>query len=331
MKRKPKILAGKVPRASELKHGNLPSIFGSRLMNPNKKKHAPGLGKHSSKPARPAAARALKGISTPRFWLLLFVGGAVLGLVAFISIRHYRQPTHNKDQASPRPSATATSLTQTMAAAAATNAASRSGTNEVRHEEGESTLSGTEIAVGLLNQGNELLAQGKPDEAVKEYEHSLRHDPGSEDTHYNLAIALAKLGRDEEAVQHYKEALRILPDYAEAHNNLGNVLVKRGNFAEAVEHFNEALNLNPDSASTQNNLGTALARQGKLTDATIHFAKAVQLMPAYLDAHYNLGNAYVAQGRVDEAIEEFQEALRLQPDFAPALRALGKARQKKSR
>lgn len=191
-----------------------------------------------------------------------------------------------------------------------------------------SAMSEAERAVGLLNIGNELLAEGKIDEAIEQYKHSLLHDPGSEDTHYNMGLALARAGRLDEAIAHYKEALRILPDYAEAHNNLGNILAKQNKLEEAMDHFNKALEVNPDYASAHNNLGTALARQGKITDATVHFAKAVSITPDYVDARYNLATAYLNQRRNAEALAELNEILRINPGFGPARRALAALQQK---
>lgn len=195
---------------------------------------------------------------------------------------------------------------------------------EHNHADEGSSMSEAEKAVGLLTLGNEVLAEGKIDEAIGHYRHALAHDPGSEDTHYNLAIALAQAGRIEESIEHYQEALRILPDYAEAHNNLGNLLSKQGKLDDAIKHFEQALEVNPDSASAHNNLGTALAKRGKITDATVHFAQAVYLMPEYSDARYNLATAYITQGRIGEAATELKELLQRDPQFEPAVRALAK-------
>lgn len=192
-------------------------------------------------------------------------------------------------------------------------------------------LGGVEEAVQLLTQGNELLRQDKLPEAVAAYEAALKKDPESEDTHYNLAFALAKLGRTDEAIAHYQEALRILPDYAEAHNNLGNLLVKVGRLDEAVAHFHEAITVFPEYAAAHNNLGRALGQQGKVNEAILKFRKAIELQPDYLEAHFNLGNAYLLQGRPDEAIQQFETVLRLQPGFEPARRGLAKALQQRAR
>lgn len=267
--------------------------------------------------------------SASRRKLLLPTAIVVLIVVGFVAF--YKQPAPQRG--------TLTSAHEKASGLATNGGAGSSGTrmgsdivstNAFNHPQEEETISDPEIAVHLLNQGNELLNQERTEEAVETFRRALEHDPGSEDTHYNIAIALARLGREGEAIVHYEETLRIFPDYAEAHNNLGNLLVKQSKFAEAIKHFDESLEINPDSASTRNNIGKALALQGKITEATLHFAKAAQMIPDYLEAHYNLGNAYFALGRTDEAIAEFTTALKLQPGFVPAVQALTKAQQKRA-
>ncbi|MEK7677935.1 MAG: tetratricopeptide repeat protein [Verrucomicrobiota bacterium] len=203
-------------------------------------------------------------------------------------------------------------------------------TNVTPSAQKPATEADPEAVVNLLAEGNESLHQGKLAEAIAKYNEALRLNPDDEDTHFNLAIALARAGRNEEAKQHYEEALRILPDYAEVHNNLGNLLLKENKFAEALAHFEAALKSMPEHASAHNNLGTALGHQGKINEAIPHFAEAIRIQPNYLEARVNLGNAYLLQGRVNEAMAESLEVLRLQPSFEPASRLLDKARQKAS-
>ncbi|MBI4664298.1 MAG: tetratricopeptide repeat protein [Verrucomicrobia bacterium] len=299
-------------------------------MSRNQKRRDRRSGKPSDGPNFRPPAKAGQRKGGLGLCLAVIAGAIALATLAFVFIRLKPGLTPGASRDSGSAGVGSIEAPQARAARSGTNAPFSSNPDPAGHAEDERGLSEAELAVNHLTRGNELLAQGKTEEAVQAFERSLKYDAGSEDTHYNLAIALARLGREDEAIQHYKESLKILPDYAEAHNNLGNLLVKRGQFDEAVEHFNEGLIVNPDSASTHNNLGRALAQLGKITDATIHFAKAIQLMPKYVEAHYNLGNAYVTQGRIDEALEQFQETLRIQPDFTPALRALAKAQQRKN-
>lgn len=295
-------------------------------MKRHKKRHHQPSQKHSADPASRSVNGSAKGGG-------LFLGiGAVLvaglaAIVAFYPKGTRSAPAQAPSQIASQPATNSMTPASPHDTGLATNQVAD---HEHDHSGLDPNMNDTEIAVGLLSRGNEALSQGKLEEAIADYRHALKHDPGSEDIHYNLGIALGRIGSDEEAITHYLEAIRILPDYAEAHNNLGNLLVKQGKYDDALDHFQIALDVNPESASTHNNIGTALARKGKITEATVHFAKAAYLQPAYLEARFNLANAYTTQGRLREAIEEYTEVLRIQPDFTPAMQALAKVRNRQA-
>jgi Flp pilus assembly protein TadD len=198
-------------------------------------------------------------------------------------------------------------------------------TNKLAAETGEDRV------VALVTEGNQFLARGDYAEAAHRFEQAVALEPGDEDLHYNLAIALGKLGKTEEAKKHYAEALQLFPDYGDAHNNFGNLLMIEKKPAEAVDHFREAVRIMPENASFHNNLGTALSLQGKTVDAIGEYAAAVKLKPDYVEARVNLANACLAHGQVEEALAQVNEALRVKPDFEPAIQTLARVRQKQLR
>ena len=179
-----------------------------------------------------------------------------------------------------------------------------------------------EALSALVNRGNELLAQGKPAEAIEILAEAAQTNPEDEDVHYDLGLALTRLGKFEEAIQQYREALRIFPEYVEALNNLGNVLMRTGRRDEAIPHFESALKIMPDYAAAHNNLGTALQKLGRTKDALLHFRQAAKLNPDYWEAHFNVATACLQQGELVEARNEFETVLRLRPNFPPAQSAL---------
>src|SRR5690348_8019358 len=103
------------------------------------------------------------------------------------------------------------------------------------------TLTDTEKAAFYQNLGSQLLQKQRYGDAIAQYRTAVKLNPEDEDTHYNLALALAKGGDQEGAKKEYLEALRIYPDYPEAHNNLGNLLLAEGKLEDAVTHFKAAL------------------------------------------------------------------------------------------
>jgi tetratricopeptide (TPR) repeat protein len=180
----------------------------------------------------------------------------------------------------------------------------------------------------LVNRGNALLEEGKPEQALQLLSEALQMNPADEDVHYDLGLTFARLGKLENARQHYEEALRLYPQYVEAHNNLGNLLMRQGRSAEAIEHFETAIKIMPDYASAHNNLGTALQRSGLTNEALLHFEQAAKINPDYWEAHFNVATSCLAAGKLSEAGGELKTVLRLKPDFQPAKEILAEVQSR---
>ena len=172
------------------------------------------------------------------------------------------------------------------------------------------------------NRANDLAAQGKTAEAVKEYNLAVEAKPDYADAHYNLALALAKQGRMAEAILHYRATIKAQPDYALAHNNLANALSAQGKLDEAVLHYKLALQARPALAEAHYNLANALAAQGKLDEAVLHYNLTLKARPDLAPAYNNLANALARQGRLEEAVRSYRQALKLNPGYTQAARNL---------
>jgi tetratricopeptide (TPR) repeat protein len=173
-----------------------------------------------------------------------------------------------------------------------------------------------------IELGSAFMAQGKPDEAIRQYQQALRLKPEHPLVHYNLGNAFLAQGQTDEAIRQFQEALRLKPDYAKAHNNLGNALARKGQVDEAISQLEEAIRLAPKEADAYYNLANAFVRKGQVDMAIRLYEEAIRLKPDDADAHCNLGVALYRTGRNAEAVGQFREALRLKPDYADARRNL---------
>ena len=173
------------------------------------------------------------------------------------------------------------------------------------------------------NLGFYLSRQGRMDEAMTNYEASLKINPNYADALNNLGHALAERKQFAAAIGHYRAALRNSPNNVEIHNNLGNALAETGDTEGALAEYRFVLERNPEHADAHNNLGIALAMKGQVNEAIAHFNRALRAKPTDAGAHGNLGNAFAAQRKFDEAIGHYREALRLSPYDAQSRNNLG--------
>jgi len=159
-----------------------------------------------------------------------------------------------------------------------------------------------------------LWRRGKVEEAIEHYDRALKIKPDFAEAHYNLGLALAQIGKASEAIGHYEQAIRIWPGFAEAHYSLALALAQLGKTHEAIGHYQQALRLKPDYPEAHNNLGNILLQEGRMTEAIVQFEQALHFKPDFAEAHANLGNALLRTGRALEAIQHYEQALRLTPN-----------------
>lgn len=174
------------------------------------------------------------------------------------------------------------------------------------------------------NLGNVLLAKGKTEEAINQFQEALRLKPDEAMTHFDYGNALKTQGKLDQAAREYREAVRLHPAYAEAHNNLG---VTEGATDDAISQYLLAIQYEPDYGDAYHNLGFALEARGRTDEAISQYRQALAIQPDFAEAHFDLGNALMGEGRLDEAITEFREALRFKPNYGAARQNLGNALQ----
>ncbi len=219
----------------------------------------------------------------------------------------------------------------------------------------------SDLPEGMNGLGLSLAAQGKIDEAVREFKAALRLNPSFSAARVDLAVTLANQGKIPEAMAEYrtvlqrdtnnvaarinlakllasqnktnqamillKEALVLKPDEPVANFDLANELVAQDRRAEALPYYQAAVRAKPDFAEARFNLAMELARAGNFAEALPQLAEVVRLQPDFVNARFNYGIALAKEHRYAEAVEQFQETLQRQPDHAAAKAALERARK----
>ncbi|MCS6835077.1 MAG: tetratricopeptide repeat protein [Anaerolineae bacterium] len=111
------------------------------------------------------------------------------------------------------------------------------------------------------NAANELLRQGRAQEALRAYQAAQVVQPDQPVYYFNAAAALAELGQSEtaalalrQAIQRGDEALQ-----ANAHYNLGNLYLAQADYPSAIQAYQQAILLRPDFEDARFNLELALS------------------------------------------------------------------------
>lgn len=171
------------------------------------------------------------------------------------------------------------------------------------------------------NLGMEYLVQGKPDDALKQFDLALaiRSDPR---TKVNRASALLRKGMTDAAMKEYEEVVRLAPDLPDGHYGIGNIHRSAGRLHEAVIGYKRALAADPTYTNALNNLGAVYIQLQEWDKAIATLQKSIELHPEFAASYYNLAGAYERSGMKAEAEAAYREAIRLEPEDADALASL---------
>jgi Flp pilus assembly protein TadD len=172
--------------------------------------------------------------------------------------------------------------------------------------------SATEVAQNAL--GQELLRQGRRDEAIEHFQTALRIRPGFLDAESNLGIMLLQEGKVDDAIIHFRRVLASNPQLAKGHFDMGSALLQKEEPNEASGEFQKAVELKPDYAEAHNNLAITLFQSGRADEAINHWQRSLALAPGNAETHNNLAVALLQKGQIREAISHWQKALQFQSD-----------------
>lgn len=195
---------------------------------------------------------------------------------------------------------------------------------------------GPGAAKAAIDRAGVLLAQGRYEQAQREYAAASTADPASNEAQAGVIAArgLGKLqaGQTQPAVDDLLASLNIHP-LPEAYEGLGRIYAANATRGPAIEMFSKAIALRPTYAQAY--LGRAEARRERATPLrdTAELQQAVEDYRAVLvaksdlpEALFGLGVARFALNDYAGAVESFDGALLARPIFVDARYARARAR-----
>ena len=204
-----------------------------------------------------------------------------------------------------------------------------------------------EVELEQLATANELVAQGRFDEALQDFTEIVEEE--------NESLAWFNKGMDYlhhqkygKAIIAFNKAVALNSMYAEAYKGMAHaykgkgdianyqafldtsaeILALQDRLAELRELFAEILDANPNAINPYNSLGIDLRKKGDYPGAMHAYAQALALTPKDENLRYNIAKACIFAKDNAQAIEHLEVALIIRDPFPEAAQLLAKLRAK---
>lgn len=129
-----------------------------------------------------------------------------------------------------------------------------------------------------LNMGASLVEKARYEEAEPHYRAAIPGRPTAS-TYSGLGYVLDRNGKPDEAIEQFERAIEIDPTYFEAYNNMASTLARQGKLDEAAAFYRKSIEQKPNTAAYYA-LGGVLQTMGKKDEAAAEFDKARALAKA---------------------------------------------------
>ena len=184
---------------------------------------------------------------------------------------------------------------------------------------------------GLLDQGDQAMAQHRASDAMRAYQDAAMRAPNNALARFKLGVAYAELGYLPQAVEQWQQVLKLDPQNQGAKDNIQRAQAK----LSAAQQQAAASAPPPGSAANPAEAERAakadyeqavqLISQRRYQDAVQMLTQAVQLQPNFAVAYVARGSAYVGLARFQDAVQEYLKGLSINQNQASPLFGLGEA------
>ncbi|HPU85024.1 MAG TPA: tetratricopeptide repeat protein [Candidatus Latescibacteria bacterium] len=159
--------------------------------------------------------------------------------------------------------------------------------------------------------GMVYMRRGEFDRAIREFQISLRIEPGSSGVERNLADVYTAMNRYSEALPHNQRAVELEPDNPHLYDALSFTYLGLGRIADAEREAQRALRLDSRFAPGYVQMARIRHAQGNLAEAHRLLQKAVTLDARNVEAQYLLAKASQELRLRDQAVQAFVNVVAL--------------------
>ena len=154
-----------------------------------------------------------------------------------------------------------------------------------------------------------LIGRGEYAAAVEQLRRAVTDNPASSRARTDLANASMLLGETDEAIEQYQESLRLSARQPDAALHLATLLARRRDFAEAEEVLTSLVTHFPEHQEAHARLASLAVMRRDITGATVHAQRVVELSDSP-ESHRQLAQLLQQQRRYADAVVHFTESLR---------------------
>ncbi|MCC7373591.1 MAG: tetratricopeptide repeat protein [Verrucomicrobiales bacterium] len=174
-----------------------------------------------------------------------------------------------------------------------------------------------------LLDGERLLKQGKPVDAIRRFRTAVEFLPGNAQAWNHLGLAYHLARQPAEAAEAYQQAARLDRNLAAVFYNLGCLRLETDDPARAGEALRTHVGLDPKSVDGWRKLGQSQLRLQQWDQAERSYLTALKLIPQDPESLNGLGVTYQQRRRARDAWQCFSQVTTRHPNFAPAWYNLG--------
>ena len=127
-------------------------------------------------------------------------------------------------------------------------------------------------AARAVDDVNQLLEQGKADQAAKQADAHLQQNPADVEMRFLRGVIATEQKQNAQAIKIFSALTREYPSMPEPYNNLAVLYAAEGQERKAAEALEQAIRTNPSYSTAHENLGDLYARM-----ASEAYSKALQL------------------------------------------------------
>lgn len=178
-------------------------------------------------------------------------------------------------------------------------------------------------AMEHLTQGQKFLRDDKLDEALKEFQETVRLAPDSPVANFWLGRVHFYRKERDQAEKYFKKVLELEPENYHALAWLGKLYsFDRDRLEQARSYLIKSINESPENLEARFDLARVYAMMGERDKALREFAFIFSKERDFFIYHFELGRMFEAWEEKTRALEEYKRALYLNPNFTPAAEAI---------